>query len=241
MIRNRNKFGSRPRVKADQLAKQRNQPNRFRNKQRNQPTRPRNNQRTRFREQVRSQAGRPVNNNIPDSDVDDDEESNSRSQTTPSSRANVRFITPTKAPGHNGRDCSNPFKCPPKTFAGGRKPRVKSNIKALKRNYWTPRKNSRVIKRRKQVSPGIRRRIQEIRQGRKQRLEDKKDLITNDIDDEPVDGEVKATTPDPLKKLLRLVEEKEKRAKELSSFNASNARQFQNKRLDPKKSKNNFR
>ena len=49
-----------------------------------------------------------------------------------------------------GDGCNNPFKCPPKTFAGGRKPRVKSNIKARKRNFWNPRKD-RIIKRRKQV------------------------------------------------------------------------------------------
>ena len=53
-----------------------------------------------------------------------------------------------------GDGCNNPFKCPPKTVAGGRRPRVKSNIKARKRNYWNPRKD-RIIKRRKQVIFGI--------------------------------------------------------------------------------------
>lgn len=35
-------------------------------------------------------------------------------------------------------DCSNPFKCPPTRVADGRKPRVKSDIKARKRNYHNP-------------------------------------------------------------------------------------------------------
>ena len=42
--------------------------------------------------------------------------------------------------------CSNPFKCPPKKTADGRKPRVKSNIKARRRNYFHPstRKTNRI-------------------------------------------------------------------------------------------------
>ena len=35
-------------------------------------------------------------------------------------------------------DCSDPFKCPPTRVADGRKPRVKSDIKARKRNYHNP-------------------------------------------------------------------------------------------------------
>ena len=38
-------------------------------------------------------------------------------------------------------DCSNPFKCPPTRVADGRKPRVKSDIKARKRNYHNPWKS----------------------------------------------------------------------------------------------------
>ncbi len=34
--------------------------------------------------------------------------------------------------------CSNPFKCPPTKTADGRKPRVKSNIKARRRNFFHP-------------------------------------------------------------------------------------------------------
>ena len=34
--------------------------------------------------------------------------------------------------------CSNPFKCPPKKVADGRRPRVKSNIKARNRNFHNP-------------------------------------------------------------------------------------------------------
>jgi len=33
-------------------------------------------------------------------------------------------------------DCSNPFLCPPKSTAAGRRPRVKSNVRAKKRNFW---------------------------------------------------------------------------------------------------------
>ena len=35
-----------------------------------------------------------------------------------------------------GRDCQNPFDCPPKFVAAGRRPRVKSNLQARKRNFW---------------------------------------------------------------------------------------------------------
>ena len=33
-------------------------------------------------------------------------------------------------------DCTNPFNCPPKSKAAGRRPRVKSNLRAKKRNFW---------------------------------------------------------------------------------------------------------
>ena len=236
------------------MASRRNRPNRFRQGGGNQQRRPtsssgdrrRLNFRTRFREQVRSQGrGRPIDNEIPDS-ADDDATAGGDD----ANAAAVKFITPTRPPAHNGRDCSNPFKCPPKTFAGGRRPRVKSNIKARKRNYWNPRKKSRLIKRRKQVNPSSRRRINQIRQGRAQSLnnnnkdKNNNDIITNDIDDKPVkavgpvdpssSSDDDPVTPDPLKKLLKLVEEKEEREKARVLFAFNPRPQFQNKRLHAK-------
>ena len=238
------------------MASRRNRPNRFRQGGGNQQRRPtsssgdrrRLNFRTRFREQVRSQGrGRPIDNEIPDS-ADDDATAGGDD----ANAAAVKFITPTRPPAHNGRDCSNPFKCPPKTFAGGRRPRVKSNIKARKRNYWNPRKKSRLIKRRKQVNPSSRRRINQIRQGRAQSLNinnkdnnNNNDIITNDIDDKPVkavgpvdpsssSSDDDPVTPDPLKKLLKLVEEKEEREKARVLFAFNPRPQFQNKRLNAK-------
>jgi len=38
-------------------------------------------------------------------------------------------------------DCNNPFECPPKSVAAGRRPRVKSNVRAGKRNFWQKQKN----------------------------------------------------------------------------------------------------
>lgn len=40
--------------------------------------------------------------------------------------------------------CSNPFKCPPSKVADGRKPRVKSNIKAVHRNFFVPNRSNRI-------------------------------------------------------------------------------------------------
>ena len=56
---------------------------------------------------------------------------------------NINFVSndidDTNEIGFSSDDrCSNPFKCPPKKTAGGRKPRVKSNIKARRRNYFHP-------------------------------------------------------------------------------------------------------
>ena len=107
---------------------------------------------------------------------------------------NIRFIRPTLPPSERER-CSNPFKCPPKTFAGGRKPRVKSNIKARKRNYWNPRDSrSRTIrkqKKRKQssvrISPQFRNTILGHRRGRTGRKQDdndrKNEITSNEIND----------------------------------------------------------
>jgi hypothetical protein len=46
----------------------------------------------------------------------------------------------------DGSACSNPFKCPPSKVADGRKPRVKSNIKAVHRNFFVPNRNTNRIK-----------------------------------------------------------------------------------------------
>lgn len=122
--------------------------------------------------------------------------------------------------------CTNPFKCPPSQVAGGRKPRVKSNIKAQRRNYWNPRK-SRVIKKRKQVKLNAKL-WKNIRKGRKQSSVggDKSAAIDNTIDDEPI------TTADPITSLQQLVASKENRQKTFEVFPA--ARSFQNKRLRSK-------
>ena len=137
--------------------------------------------------------------------------------------------------------CKNPFKCPPRKVADGRKPRVKSNIKAARRNFWNPKKAQlRVIKKRKQGklnaalwNRGI------IRRGRKQNLrEDKSTAIDNEIDDAPI-------TPDPITSLKQIVARKEKQSsKTFEAFPA--ARSFQNKRLRLKqkinhRSRNAFR
>ena len=126
----------------------------------------------------------------------------------------------------------NPFKCPPRKSADGRKPRVKSNIKAARRNYWNPRRGRVIKKQRKQGklnaalwNRGI------IRRGRKQRLnnEDTSNTIDNTIDDDPI------TTPDPISSLKQIVASKENTLgnnKQFEQFPA--ARSFQNKRLRSK-------
>ena len=121
---------------------------------------------------------------------------------------------------------SNPFKCPPRQPADGRKPRVKSNIKAARRNFWHPRKGRIIKKQRKQGklnaalwNRGI------IRRGRKQSLsQDVSNAIDNNIDDAPI------TTEDPIRSLEQIVATKEKhKSKTFEAFPA--ARSFQNKRL----------
>ena len=51
----------------------------------------------------------------------------------------INFVAPASATN----DCSNPFKCPPTKTAPGRRPRVKSNIKARQRNYYNARFGAR--------------------------------------------------------------------------------------------------
>jgi len=119
--------------------------------------------------------------------------------TTGRPRQNFKFVRPSTAAADeaeaNNNKCSNPFKCPPRTFAGGRKPRVKSNIKALDRNFWHPEpRQSRVIKRRKQhvrISPVFKAEILGRRQGRRQQDRPGDGPLTNEIadsNDKELDG-----------------------------------------------------
>ena len=66
--------------------------------------------------------------------------------------------------------CNNPFDCPPKFRAAGRRPRVKSNLRARKRNFWQKNKGSNLANREFGVGHGVRR-GRKIRRGRKQRPE----------------------------------------------------------------------
>ena len=136
--------------------------------------------------------------------------------------------------------CFNPFLCPPSVVAGGRKPRVKSNIKARKRNFWNPRK-SRVIKRRKQVK--LNRKLWEnVRRGRKQSDDALPAPQDNRIDNEPIKASVPldiradsagSTTPDPISSLQQLVANS-KKASTTAPEVFPPARRFQNKRIQPK-------
>jgi len=158
----------------------------------------------------------------------------------------VKFKTPNDIINEideNQGKCLNPFKCPPRRVAGGRKPRVKSNIKARRRNFWNPRK-SRVIKRRKllkerkfnaklwaNVRPNQ-------RTGRKQSsIKAEDDIITgNEID--VTESEKSTTTIDPISSLQHIVESKVNKNELFTS-----ARKFQNRKIKPKQKisrKSNF-
>lgn len=207
--RNRNRFGSRPRVKANELAQRANVGSRKNN----------------FRES-------PRNNFAQDTELPDARNTNEiqsglttrRPRPRPETKLRFRTTNLNDIPDSE-KACTNPFKCPPSRVAGGRKPRVKSNIKAQRRNYWNPRK-SRVIKKRKQVKLNAKL-WKNIRKGRKQTsTEDKSNAIDNTIDDEPI------TTPDPISSLQQIVASKEKNPKTFEVFPP--ARSFQNKRLRSK-------
>jgi len=194
--RNRNRFGTRPRVKANELAQKANVGSRKNN----------------FRESPRNTGAQETNNNR-------------RPRPRPETKLRFRTNNLNDIPDKE-KACTNPFLCPPSQVAGGRKPRVKSNIKAQRRNYWNPRK-SRVIKKRKQVKLNAKL-WKNIRKGRKQSTSggDKSAAIDNTIDDEPI------TTPDPISSLQQLVASKENSQKTFEVFPA--ARAFQNKRLRSK-------
>ena len=209
--RNRNRFGVRPRVKANELAQKANHGNR----QHELGESPR----TSF-----SVVTSPTDENeiIPGVIVTQQPKSRPRPSRP---KFNVRFKTQNDIT--NVDPClNNPFKCPPRKSADGRRPRVKSNIKAARRNFWHPRKGRVIKKQRKQGklnaalwNRGI------IRQGRKQSLsQDKSNAIDNNIDDDPI------TTQDPIRSLKQIVASKEKHpSKIFKAFPA--ARSFQNKRL----------
>ena len=69
-------------------------------------------------------------------------------------------------------ECNNPFDCPPKFLAAGRRPRLKSNLQARKRNFWHKQKVGSSGKfKLKEFGVGHGRRARKIRRGRKQRIE----------------------------------------------------------------------
>ena len=216
----RKRFGSRPRVKANELAQKAKSGNK--QQQITIEESPRNS----F-SQSQAAVVRPSSEEIvPGSLVSQ----RPRSRPRPSRpKFNVRFKTRNDITLTD--PCiNNPFKCPPRKSADGRKPRVKSNIKAARRNFWHPRKGRVIKKQRKQGklnaalwNRGI------IRQGRKQSLsQDKSAVIDNSIDDDPI------TTQDPIRSLKQIVASKEKLSstKAFEAFPA--ARSFQNKRLRSK-------
>jgi hypothetical protein len=74
-------------------------------------------------------------------------------------------------------DCNNPFECPPKSVAAGRRPRVKSNVRAGKRNFWQKQKSRGFSQtKNREFGVGQHGRNRKIRRGRKQ-----KSQITNEI------------------------------------------------------------
>ena len=218
----RKRFGARPRVKADELAQKANAGN-----GRQQQIRLNN-----IGESPRSSVGSqvspaPLNTDEILPGIITTRPTTQRPRPRPSRpKFNVRFRTPNDIV--NTDPCkNNPFKCPPRKSADGRKPRVKSNIKAARRNYWNPRRGRVIKKQRKQGklnaalwNRGI------IRRGRKQNLsQDTSNAIDNTIDEDPI------TTPDPISSLKQIVASKEN-SKSFRAFPA--ARSFQNKRLRSK-------
>ena len=214
----RKRFGSRPRVKANELAQKANAGNR---------------QQIGLGESPRNSFARApesdINEIVPGQIVTQLPRSRPRPRPKPERPSfNVRFKTLNDISSTD--PCvSNPFKCPPRQSVDGRKPRVKSNIKAARRNFWHPRKGRIIKKQRKQGklnaalwNRGI------IRRGRKQSLsQDVSNAIDNNIDDAPI------TTEDPIRSLEQIVATKEKhKSKTFEAFPA--ARSFQNKRLRSK-------
>ncbi len=84
---------------------------------------------------------------------------------------NVNFVSNAIENDIEEDPCSNPFKCPPSKPADGRKPRVKSNIKARNRNYFHPstRKTNRIRGRPTINNPKHPNNQAKLRQGKAQR------------------------------------------------------------------------
>jgi len=85
-------------------------------------------------------------------------------------------------------DCNNPFECPPKSVAAGRRPRVKSNVRAGKRNFWQKQKN-RAFSKTKNKEFGVGQRNRKIRRGRKQKSQFSNEISnqSNEINDDESD------------------------------------------------------
>ena len=92
---------------------------------------------------------------------------------TRKSRVKAAFAAANSLNGiDDGRDCHNPFDCPPKFVAAGRRPRVKSNLQARKRNFWQKTKVGGGSGKFKLAEFGVghqQGRRRKIRRGRKQR------------------------------------------------------------------------
>ena len=71
--------------------------------------------------------------------------------------------------GNDAKPCSNPFQCPNKFVRSGgrRRPRVKSNVRAKKRNFWQ-KQNGNQLRRTKVNQLGVGHTNRKIRRGRKQ-------------------------------------------------------------------------
>jgi len=96
----------------------------------------------RFNSRRRGQNSRPV---AALNDVDEHSETNEvqeeRRQTFNSNGRHIaknrgKKIRPNQNSLDRDEECNNPFRCPSGGFAGKRRPRVKSNIRANKRNFW---------------------------------------------------------------------------------------------------------
>ena len=91
------------------------------------------------------------------------------------------------------KKCSNPFACQTQFLTAGRRPRVKSNLRARKRNFW---QKTKIGSGGEGVGKGFRgfRRGRKIRRGRKQRtdldLQNKQVSSTVNVDDSQEDNKI---------------------------------------------------
>jgi len=87
-------------------------------------------------------------------------------------------------------DCNNPFECPPKSVAAGRRPRVKSNVRAGKRNFWQKQKTRGFSQtKNREFGVGQQGRNRKIRRGRKQKSQFTNEIAnqSNEINDDESD------------------------------------------------------